>query len=129
MTSLIKRMLLVVLLVACSPNKLSFSLNDLPPGDAGRGATLFTQSIYSAPACSSCHATDGSRSVGPSLKGFGAEAGERVKGQSAAEYAFDSILRPSKHVVRGYSNVMYSTYGEKLPQQDIADLIAYLLIQ
>ncbi len=129
MTSLIKWVALVVLLAACSPKKLPFSLNDLPPGDAGRGALLFTQSINSAPACSSCHTTDGTRSVGPSLKGFGEEAGDRVKNQSAAEYAFDSILRPSRHVVRGYSNVMYSQYGDKLSQQNIADLIAYLLIQ
>lgn len=120
-------LVLVVVLASCRRDDLPYSLDDLPDGDPGRGAVLFAEVIDGAPACSSCHAVEGRESSGPSLEKFGSMAGERVDGQSAEEYAFDSILRPAKHVVRGYSNVMYSDYGDRLSQQDTADLIAYLL--
>ncbi|MCL4239384.1 MAG: c-type cytochrome [Anaerolineae bacterium] len=127
----IKRIALTTVVIAalwgCAPEDLPYSLGDLPAGDAGRGAALFTQSINGSPACSACHSTDGSSSSGPPLDGYGQAAGTRVKGQSAALYSFYSILRPAKHLVRGYSNVMYSQYADKLSQQDVADLIAYML--
>ncbi len=47
--------------------------------------------------------------------------------QSAEEYTFYSILRPSKYLVQGFSNVMPSNYEEKLSQQETADLITYML--
>ncbi|MBN1563436.1 MAG: cytochrome c [Anaerolineae bacterium] len=109
------------LLSACSDDPLGYSYKDLPTGDAARGATVFTAR------CASCHALDEGRGPGPSLAGYGATAGSRVKNQSAADYTFNSILRPSKHLVQGFSNVMPSDYDEKLSRQEIADLIAYLL--
>ena len=119
--------LVAVALGGCAPKDLPYALDDLPAGDAGRGAALFTQTIGGTPACSACHSADGSSSSGPPLDGYGQAAGTRVKGQSAEEYSFYSILRPARHLVRGYSNVMYSQYADKLSQQDVADLIAYML--
>ncbi len=116
-----------MLLLACSPDDLPYTFGDLPQGDRGRGAALFTQAINGAPACSNCHATDASRSTGPSLAGYASAAANRVNNQSVAEYTFLSIVRPARHVVRGYSNVMYSQYADKLSQQEVADLIAFLL--
>jgi mono/diheme cytochrome c family protein len=125
------RVVLAVVMMAalagCAPEDLPYSLDDLPAGDAGHGAALFTQSVNNAPACSACHSTDGSFSPGPPLDGYGQKAGTRVKGQSAEAYAFYSILRPARHLVRGYSNVMPADYATKLSAQDVADLIAYLL--
>jgi hypothetical protein len=46
---------------------------------------------------------------------------------SAEEYAQTSILQPAAYLVSGFSNTMYNQYGQHLSQQDIADLIAYLL--
>jgi cytochrome c553 len=120
---------LTIALAGCRPDDPDYSVDDLPPGDAARGETLFSQSIDGAPACANCHAVDGSGGSGPSLDGFGAVAAERNDGQSAQEYAFTSIMRPAKYLVRGYSNVMYSDYADKLNQQDTADLIAYMLAQ
>lgn len=120
-------MALVSLLAACRKDDLPYALNDLPDGDAARGAILFAQSIDGAPACSACHSIDGKASSGPTLENFGTVAGTRVGGQSAETYAFNSILRPAKHLVRGYSNVMYRDYADRLSQQDTADLIAYIL--
>lgn len=118
---------LLLLLVACAPDELPFTLADLPPGDAGSGEKVFLQSVNNAPACADCHGLDDARNTGPSLAGFGTIAGERVNDQSAEEYAFISIVRPASHVVRGFSNVMYNDYANHLSKQDIADLVAYLL--
>lgn len=112
--------------MGCSRNEPDFTVSDLPPGDPSHGAALFTQSIGGS-SCASCHPLDGSRSAGPSLAGYGATAARRVSGQTAEQYTFDALLRPSGHLVQGFSNVMPSNYSELLSRQDIADLIAYLL--
>jgi mono/diheme cytochrome c family protein len=124
---LLAALLVLALLVACSPEDLDFSYDDLPPGESARGADLFAQSIDGGASCSSCHALDAGHSAGPSLQGYGATAAQRVKKQSAEEYTFYSLLRPAKHMVRGYSNVMPGDYAKKLSRQEIADLIVYLL--
>lgn len=113
--------------LACQPEELEISVDDLPPGDAANGAALFEARIDGAPSCASCHAIDGSPRSGPSLAGYGAAAGDHVDDQDAVTYTFYSILRPTKHITQGYSNVMPDDYDDKLSQQQIADLIAYLL--
>jgi mono/diheme cytochrome c family protein len=112
-------------MTACSSEPPAFK--DLPPGDAARGAVLFTQSVNGAPPCTSCHSLDGSIVVGPSLKGVAGVAGSRVAGQSAGEYLYQSVVSPAAYIVSGYSNEMYGLYGRDLTQQQIADLVAYLL--
>lgn len=119
-------LLLALLLVGCAQNEPEFAVSDLPPGDPARGAEIFTEPPGGA-SCAHCHPLDGERSVGPPLTGYAARAAGEVSGQSAEEYTFDAILRPSKHVVRGYSNMMPGSYEDTLTRQDIADLIAYLL--
>ncbi len=114
------------LIAACSSSQVA-KFSDLPAGDATRGAVLFTQSINGAPTCSSCHNLDDSTLAGPGLKGYGARAGTRVDGQSAAEYTYDSIVQPAAFIVSGFSNSMYTQFGSKLSPQQSADLIAYLL--
>lgn len=119
-------LLLAGLLSGCAQSGLDFSVSDLPPGDAARGAKLFEQSP-GGPSCAQCHSLDGGRSVGPSLAGYGERAAREGGGQNAEEYTFEAILRPSKHIVRGYSNTMPDSYEDTLTRQNIADLIAYLL--
>ena len=111
------------LLVGCSDDPLGYTFEDLPPGDAARGAEAFAGSA----ACIDCHSLDGSKSTGPSVAGYGDVAQTRVKEQSPEDYTFNSILRPAKHIVQGYSNVMPSDYDKKLTQQTVSDLIAYVL--
>jgi mono/diheme cytochrome c family protein len=96
-------------------------------GDAAHGAELFTQSVGGAPACSTCHTTNGTVVVGPSFQGYGAIAGTRAFGESAEEYTHNSIIRPASYIVSGFSNSMYNQYERALSDQDIADLTAYLL--
>jgi cytochrome c553 len=120
-------LLVILFITACGSSDLPQTANDLPAGDATRGAALFTQSINGAPACSSCHTVDGTALVGPSLQGFEARASTRVDGQSAAEYAYQSIIHPSAYIVSGYGNLMYNQYAQHLSAQQIADLMAYIL--
>lgn len=117
---------LALLLVGCAKEDLKFSVDDLPPGDPARGAGIFAKPPGGA-SCAGCHPLDEGRGAGPPLAGYAARAASEVSGKSAEEYTFDAILRPSKHVVNGYSNTMPDSYEDSLSQQDIADLIAYLL--
>lgn len=119
--------MMILLATACSSNEPETAFTDLPDGNIKNGESLFNQEIDDAPSCASCHRTDSSKNQGPGLGGFGDRASKEVKDQSAEEYAYYSILRPSKHLVSGYSNMMYRDYEEKLSDQELADLIAYIL--
>jgi cytochrome c553 len=123
-------MLLPLLLLVACEKELVYEYDDIAKtGDVDRGETLFNESIEDQATCVSCHSLDGSARVGPTIQGYGDVAGDRVDGQDAHEYSFYSIVNPSAHVVQGYSNVMYSDYQDILSEEDIADLIAYMLAQ
>lgn len=115
---------------ACSADapRIAFDELDFGLADAGSGEKLFNQSNREAPACAACHSVSGESSgIGNSLAGIADVAAERVAGQSAEEYLYWSILRPGRHLVAGYSNIMYAAYEDSLEAADVADLIAYLL--
>ncbi|MDP6824117.1 MAG: c-type cytochrome [Dehalococcoidia bacterium] len=92
-------------------------------GDATNGEALFT----GASGCSGCHATGSTGGVGPGLSGIGTTAGSRVDGQSADEYLNTAIVSPNDFVVPDFAPIMPVTFGEKLSEQEIADVIAYLV--
>lgn len=118
----------LLILAACSTPETRNTFEALPAGDAGSGEKLFAQANGDAPTCTTCHSVDGSPGgTGPDLQGFGERAATRVADQSAAAYAFTSIVRPAKYLVRGYSNLMYTDYDQQLDAADIADLVAYIL--
>lgn len=119
-------MVLVLVLSACAGEEAA-SFENLPQGDAARGETLFAERIGGAPACTGCHIITEDQPVGPAMAGIGSIAADRVEGQSGAEYLYHSIVNPGEYVVDGYSNEMYANYGRRLDDQQIADLIAYLL--
>jgi mono/diheme cytochrome c family protein len=96
-------------------------------GDPAHGEELFTQSVGGAPACSTCHSTTDQTIVGPGFQNFSDIAGTREFGESAEQYAHNSIVRPASYIVSGFSNSMYNQYERALSDQDIADLVAYLL--
>jgi cytochrome c1 len=81
--------------------------------------------------CTRCHTLDGSdekEHLGPQLRGISERAGERVPGLSAAQYIHQSILDPRAYVVEGYS-YMYQRPGQLLSEEEVADLVAFLLTQ
>jgi len=101
-------------------------------GDVVRGETLYKQNpvgAASSPGCMTCHSlAEGQDLVGPSHFAVGATAASIVSGQSAEDYLREAIVDPDAFVVEGYSaGVMIRTYGNELTDQEIADLVAYLL--
>jgi sulfur-oxidizing protein SoxX len=96
-------------------------------GDAAAGETVFNE--VAAPACGSCHSLEpGVVLVGPSLATIGAEAGSRVSGTSAEDYLHESVVDPNAYVVDGSpANVMPQNYGSQLSEQQIKDLVAYMM--
>lgn len=102
-------------------------------GDAARGEELYNSQTIGASGtalgCAVCHSiAEGTVVVGPSHFGLAAVAENRVAGMSAIDYLRESILNPNAFVVEGFApDVMYQKYAEELTEQDIADLVAYLL--
>jgi mono/diheme cytochrome c family protein len=86
-------------------------------GDAAAGQTIFNQ--VASPPCSSCHSVEaGKRVVGPSLAGLGA----------SADFLHQSIVDPNAQITEGFgANIMPTTYGSQLTEQQINDLVAYLM--
>lgn len=99
-------------------------------GDPKAGEALFAQSVIgSQPGCSTCHSLEvGVVIVGPSLAEIGHHAGEMVSGMSAEEYLRQSILEPDAVVEEGYAaGTMPKVWGDELTEQQVQDLIAYML--
>jgi mono/diheme cytochrome c family protein len=99
-------------------------------GDAERGAQIFSHGLNTAPPCSSCHlVVEGEQrfSLGPNLAGVSERAPARVEGLTPEAYIRQSILEPHRYVVGGYRDIMYPNYSEHFADQDVADLVAYLL--
>ena len=96
-------------------------------GDAQAGQLVFTE--VAAPTCSSCHSVQaGDTIVGPSLAGIANVAGQMVSGQSAEVYLHESIVDPDAYLVEGFqAGIMPSNYGTQLSEQQINDLVAYLM--
>jgi cytochrome c553 len=117
---------LIGMLAACS--------SGLPPGNAERGEQLFSGTIVvndgNTPACASCHAVGVGESptLGMNLSNIGARAERRVEGLSATEYLRQSIIFPDAHLMGGWQEgIMYRGYAADLTEQQIEDIVAYLL--
>ena len=99
-------------------------------GDPVRGEALFFEQLPGEnTGCRLCHSLEpGVRLVGPSLANIGNEAATRVPGMSAEEYIRESIVNPDAYVVPGYpAGQMPPNYREFLSEEDIQDLVAFLL--
>lgn len=99
-------------------------------GDIRAGEELFNISVELTGrdfACSECHTFDGVDRRSPSLAGISAVAGERVEGLSDIEYLRESILQPDAHESGEWADVMPRTYAESLNEEQVNNLIAFLL--
>jgi mono/diheme cytochrome c family protein len=106
---------------------------ELPEGDAAAGEAL-TVSL----GCTACHITT---PTGPAwlpsgeIPGIGERAEAEFslpeytgKATSAEQYLFESVVDPNIYLSPGFaSGLMPQTYGATLTDQNMADLIAYLL--
>jgi mono/diheme cytochrome c family protein len=113
-------------------------VSELPAGDPENGAA-----IYQLPfACNACHGALEDESTangpGPWLGSLSAEAGDRKEGYTAADYLYESILLPNAHIAPECllggepadctePSQMRGDYGQAMTQQDMADIISYVL--
>lgn len=108
---------------AGSVDELQAEFDNLPAGDAARG-----EQIFLAQPCHTCH-TD--LSVGPVLPGdppLAIRAATSKSGYSAELYIYESIVKPNADIVPGFQkDIMPSDFSEMLTDQELADLIAYLM--
>jgi cytochrome c2 len=100
-------------------------------GDPARGEELYNTEYEEAGphACSDCHKLAESSTFAPSFVGISERASESVEGMSAEEYLRESIVDPTAYLVEGYVAPMPRVYGDILSEEDINDLIAFMLTQ
>ena len=105
----------------------------LPSGDPASG-----EKLAASLACTACHIA---APTGPAWlptadqPGIGTRAASRItqpdytgKAKTTEQYLFESITTPGAFVVSGFSDgVMPGNYSNQLTDQNMADLIAYLL--
>jgi len=106
---------------------------ELPEGDATNGEALATSL-----GCTACHVAAPTGPAWPPAAdqpGIGERAAARIdqadytgSATTAEQYLFESIALPNVYVVSGYAEgLMPANYADTLTDQDMADLIAYLL--
>ena len=78
-------------------------------------------------ACIACHRLDVSNKIAPSFEGVSKRAATRRPRLTAAAYLYESIINPTIYVVAGYQPAMPQDYAERLSDQELGDIIAYLL--
>lgn len=97
----------------------------LSPGEA-----LFKQATHSdAPGCLACHSLQADVVlVGPSLAGVAQRTIDRQPNQEVAAYLRESIVSPDAYTVDGFTpGVMYQQYEDVLTDDQIDDLVAFIL--
>ncbi|MBX3062463.1 MAG: c-type cytochrome [Anaerolineae bacterium] len=101
------------------PTEIAFS------GDAERGNAIFN----GVGNCASCHSTGtgAQSSIGPDLQGIAVRAANKLPGLSAAAYLRTVILDPSRVVPLTKPGVMPISYRSTLNEQQINDVITYLM--
>ena len=130
--TLVILVLSAIVLTACGGGKSSGPV----VGDPAKGKDLYNRATLgkkSAEGCVSCHNYDeseGDEENAPYTAGTATRAETRVPGLSAEEYIHESIINPDAYVVENYNaGDMYQTWAEELSEQEIADLVAYLLTE
>lgn len=98
-----------------------------PPPGVEEGRRVFVASDRGS--CDVCHSTTpGDDGVGPSLAGVATRAETAVPGMTAEEYLRQSILDPDAVIAPGFrSGQMLGIYEDRLSEQDLESLIAYLM--
>lgn len=96
----------------------------LASADAARGAIIANETHE----CHICHIRNAGQ-IAPGFEGLGERAASERPPLTAAAYLYEAIIYPSAYVVPGYSAAMPTNYHMRLTDQQLGDLIAYLLQQ
>jgi hypothetical protein len=93
-------------------------------GRADHGAELLVEFQ-----CVNCHFSGAGNVIAPPFAGIAERAAERRPPLTAAEYLYESITRPLAYIVSDYAPAMPQNFDERLTDQQMADMIVYLLTQ
>jgi mono/diheme cytochrome c family protein len=77
--------------------------------------------------CAACHVSGAEIGIAPPFEGIGTRAETRRPPLGAAEYLYESIIHPQFFVVEDYTGSMPQNFAERLTDEQLGDLIAYLL--
>ena len=86
------------------------------------------EQLYTAHVCHTCHSLDGSPMIGPSFKDLYGEKIEFNDGTYTIvdeAYLIESILEPSKNIVKNFPNLMGS-YKFLLNQNEVNELVDFI---
>jgi len=94
--------------------------------DAGASLVEVGRRVFTQRGCAACHSLDGTRRVGPSVKGIWGHEVNLVDGSTVKvdeDYVRESILKPGARVVAGFPNVMPPA---ALEERDLQGIVAYI---
>ncbi len=112
------------------PAELQAEFDKLPAGDAAAGEALYNagKPEAGATACRTCHVDT---AVGPAMPGeppIATRAATRKPGFPPEVYIYESITNPNAFLAPSFQpDLMPQNFSETLSEQDIADLIAYVM--
>jgi len=96
--------------------------------DQGLSPVELGKKLFSKKGCNACHSLDGSRLIGPSLKGLYGKKEKLTNGKTITvddAYIDRSLMDPMLEVPEGYAPIM-PTFKGQLSQVDIAGIIAFI---
>jgi len=94
----------------------------LQDADADNGARLVEQ--YG---CVACHRLGVATHVAPAFEGIAERSAIRRPPLTAAAYIYESITNPAAYVVEDYQPAMPQNYPDRLSDQELGNMLAYLL--
>ncbi len=113
--------LTIVLVAACGGGGDKSSSSGATDPDVAAGKALFEQTTLEGNAgCVTCHSVEpGKTIVGPSLAGIGNKGEDFIR---------ESIVNPDAEITEGFpKGVMPQDFGQKLSEQQINQLVKYLM--
>jgi cytochrome c2 len=136
-STLVLLVLVVLVLAACGGG--GGQTASAGPGDATKGQALFEQKTLgkdNLQGCATCHSIQKDVVLtGPSLAGIGTDAAASVKdpaykgkAKDAAGWLKEAIVSPNLDIPEGFKpDVMPQNFKDELTDQQINDIVAYLL--
>jgi len=103
-----------------------------PPITKTQNSTLDGATLFSSKGCIGCHSLDGSKRVGPSLKGIYQSKQKVVTEGKLHEvtvdtaYLHNSIQHPNADVVEGFPSGIMPPFGTTLSEEEVNALVKYL---
>src|SRR5262245_22581630 len=111
--------------------------NTLPDSATlGKGDAEAGQAVFAGNGCVACHAvtSDAPPGIGPSLAGVASRSRETIQkpeytgaAETVEAYLWESITNPSVYLAQEHGATMPNTYQQSLEEQEIANLVAYLM--